>query len=166
MIGMAHLIDCTRVFECSFLAFNTYIGWFCTIFKKEREMKVKVRAVRVHCQSFILDWCMRRRLSLDFFFYIFRVLYSLLLFTTNSVCHFIVSSFGFLYHELKIFAHSACPYLYKVNCSLLEIGVYVTWHSMCFSFIHYVLYWYIRGCTSQDVIDARSRFSRSRFKMS
>lgn len=48
-----------------------------------------------------------------------------------------ISSFhhlAFVPWTKNIFAHSACPYLCEASYSLLEIGVYVNWHAICFFF--------------------------------
>lgn len=112
--------------------------------------------MRVLWQSFILGLvCMRRRLSLDVFFFI----HSFIVFSV-PFRRFII---WLLYHELKTkknFAHSACPYLCRANCSLLEIGlacVFVwerLWHAMCcflffsqlYKWVYSLLLLYITRC--------------------
>lgn len=104
--------------------------------EKERK-KWSASSARVHWQSFILGWWMRRRLSLEVFFSCVRSKF----FFIRRCCCFstqcAISSFhhlAFVPWTKNIFAHSACPYLCEASYSLLEIGVYVNWRAICFFF--------------------------------
>lgn len=90
----------------------------------------------VYCFFFFIVW------------FICRSLFAL------QLCHFVVLIIWLLYHELKKFAHSACPYCYMSplfpigDRCICDLVCYVLFITLCIC-IAYSL------CTSQDVIDAR-----------